>query len=43
MQCRDGNVATLRRRLAAPLLGVLQWLDAPDPRALRLQLPDGFR
>ena len=43
MQCRDGNVATLRRRPAAPLLGVLQWLDAPDPRALRLQLPDGFR
>ncbi len=43
MQCRDENIATLQRRLAAPLLVVLPWLDAPDPRALRLQLPDGFQ
>lgn len=43
MHCRDENIATLQRRLAAPLLGVLPWLDAPDPRALRLQLPDGFQ
>ena len=42
MHCRDENIATLQRRLAAPLLGVLPWLDAPDPRALQLQLPDGF-
>lgn len=42
MRCRDENIATLQRRLAAPLLGVLPWLDAPDPRALRLQLPEGF-
>jgi dethiobiotin synthetase len=42
MHCRDENIATLQRRLVAPLLGVLPWLDAPDPRALRLQLPDGF-
>ena len=33
----------LQWRLAAPLLGVLPWLDALEPRALRLQLPDGFR
>ena len=29
----------LQWRLAAPLLGVLPWLDALEPRALRLQLP----
>src|SRR5690606_37744574 len=43
MQCRDGNIATLQRRLAAPLLGVLPWLDAPDPRSIELQLPEDFR
>src|SRR5262249_50319633 len=43
MACRDENIATLRERLSAPLLGVVPWLDAPDPRTLHLQLPEDFR
>lgn len=39
MNCRDENIETLRCRLAAPLLGVVPWLPAVDPRAVALQLP----
>ena len=40
MACRDENIDTLRQRLHAPLLGVVPWLAAPDPRAISLQLPE---
>src|SRR5258705_50203 len=40
MACRDENVATLRQRLAAPLLGVVPWLHTPDARDIALQLPE---
>jgi len=43
MHCRDENIDTLRMRLAAPLLGVVPWSAAPDPRTITLQLPEGFR
>jgi len=43
MPCRDENIATLRARLAAPLLGVVPWLDAPDARRIELQLPEAWR
>lgn len=43
MACRDENIDTLRARLAAPLLGVVPWLRAPDPRHILLQLPEDFR
>lgn len=40
MACRDENIATLRQRLGAPLLGVLPWLpQAPDARQFVLDLP----
>jgi dethiobiotin synthetase len=42
MRCRDENIATLRRRLGAPLLGVVPWMAAPDPQAIHLQLPAEF-
>jgi len=42
MQCRDENVATLRQRLPAPLLGVVPWLAAPDARNLVVDLPEGW-
>lgn len=40
MACRDENIATLRQRLSAPLLGVVPWLAVPDPRGLVLRLPE---
>lgn len=42
MACREENIATLRARLAAPLLGAIPWLDAPDARRIELQLPEGW-
>jgi dethiobiotin synthetase len=42
MACRDENIETLRRRLDAPLLGIVPWCAAPDPRAIALQLPPGW-
>ncbi len=42
MACRDENIATLSQRLPAPLLGVVPWLDAPDPRRISLSLPAGW-
>ena len=40
MTCRDENIATLRLRLGAPLLGVLPWLPrAPDARQFVLDVP----
>jgi dethiobiotin synthetase len=41
MAARDDNVATLRRRLPAPCLGVLPWAPGADPATLadRLRLP----
>ena len=42
MACRDENIDTLRQRLQAPLLGVVPWLSAPDPRGISLRLPDGW-
>jgi dethiobiotin synthetase len=43
MACPEENIDTLRRRLSAPLLGVVPWLGAPDPRGIELQLPEDFR
>lgn len=43
MACRDENIATLRARLPAPLLGVVPWSPAPDPRSIVLQLPQEYR
>jgi len=43
MACRDENVDTLRRRLTAPLLGMVAWCPVPDPRAIALQLPEEWR
>lgn len=43
MACRDDNVASLCRRLAAPLLGVLPWLPTPDARAVVLELPEAWQ
>lgn len=43
MACRDENIATLRARLPAPLLGVVPWSVAPDPRTIALQLPEDWR
>jgi dethiobiotin synthetase len=40
MACRDENIATLRQRLRAPLLGLVPWLHAPDARGIALQLPE---
>jgi dethiobiotin synthetase len=42
MACRDENIATLRQRLRAPLLGVVPWLHAPDARGIALQLPQAW-
>ena len=42
MACREENIDTLRQRLNAPLLGVVPWLAAPEPRAIGLQLPEGW-
>ncbi len=42
MPCRDENIATLRTRLPAPLLGVLPWMPTPDPRTVALELPPGW-
>lgn len=42
MACREENIATLRRRLPAPLLGAIPWLDAPDARRIELRLPEGW-
>ncbi|MDE2082679.1 MAG: dethiobiotin synthase [Burkholderiales bacterium] len=42
MACRDENIDTLRQRLPAPLLGVVPWLERPDPRRIALGLPPGW-
>ena len=40
MACRDENIATLRQRLGAPLLGVVPWQPhTPDARQIVLDLP----
>lgn len=39
MACVAENIATLRQRLPAPLLGVLPWLDRPDAGSITLNLP----
>jgi len=38
MSVPDENVETLRKRLAAPLLGRFPWCERPDPRALARRL-----
>ena len=43
MACRDENIDTLRQRLPAPLLGIVPWRPAPDPRAIALHLPEEWR
>lgn len=43
MACREENIATLRQRLPAPLLGVVPWQPAPDPRGIALNLPEDWR
>lgn len=44
MACRDENIATLRQRLAAPLLGVVPWqLDTPEARQIVLELPETWQ
>lgn len=39
MPALEDNIATLRRMLDAPLLGVVPWSAAPDPQHLDLELP----
>ncbi len=43
MACRDENIATLRHRLPAPLLGVVPFLPTPDARGIALQLPEAWQ
>jgi dethiobiotin synthetase len=43
MACRDENIATLRRWLPAPLLGVLPWHPEPDARGVQLDLPETWQ
>lgn len=43
MDCRDENIATLTRRLDAPLLGVVPWLNPPDACRIPLDLPAAWR
>jgi dethiobiotin synthetase len=42
MPCRAENIATLRQRLQAPLLGVVPWLATPDAPRIALQLPEDW-
>lgn len=42
MECVADNIATLRARLNAPLLGVVRWLDVPDARRITLELPEAW-
>ncbi|MES2999364.1 MAG: dethiobiotin synthase [Pseudomonadota bacterium] len=39
MQAQDDNIAWLHRRLAVPLLADIAYQDAPDPRAIAIDLP----
>lgn len=39
MSAFEDNLATLQARLRAPLLGVVPWLNAPDPAQIALALP----
>ncbi len=41
MSAYEENLATLRARLAAPLLGVMPWMTPPDPSATAITLPPG--
>ena len=43
MVCREENIASLRQRLHAPLLGVVPWLTEPDARGIALELPEAWR
>jgi dethiobiotin synthetase len=45
MRCVAENIAALRQRLGAPLLGVVPWLarPRPDARGIELQLPEGWQ
>jgi dethiobiotin synthetase len=45
MSCVAENIAALRQRLGAPLLGVVPWLASPRPdaRGIELQLPEGWQ
>ena len=40
MACVDENLAYLQTHLPAPLLGDIAYADAPDAKAVRLQLPE---
>jgi len=42
MSAADENIETLRRRIAAPLLGVVPWGATPQEAAARLALPEGL-
>jgi dethiobiotin synthetase len=42
MRCQAENIATLRQRLQAPLLGVVPWLATPDAPRIALQLPEDW-
>lgn len=41
--CVEDNIAALRARLAAPLLGAFAWSEHPDPRLLAARLPDDLQ
>jgi dethiobiotin synthetase len=34
MQEREGNLEALRERIPAPLIGVIPWLERPDPKTI---------
>ena len=44
MPCVEENIDALRKRLDAPLLGIVSWkADAPDARHIALQLPAAWQ
>jgi dethiobiotin synthetase len=43
MAAADENLAHLRDKLGAPLLGVVPWAATPDPARITLALPEDFR
>lgn len=44
MACLEENIATLRNRLGAPLLGCVPWLPgSPDARQIALDVPEAWR
>ena len=43
MKAADDNIASVRERIGAPLLGSVPWLTAPNGDAVELDLPESLR